>query len=112
MNVHLLAFELHRALLETLRPGDALDQRRLAGTVVAEQGDHLAAANLERDVVEREHGAEALRGTSDRERGRLDQSGAHAASSACRTLKRSSTRVRKTSASTASRMTTPMATSW
>ena len=49
------------ALVERVDAGDALDQRRLAGAVVADQGHHLAAADLEVDPVERLDGAERLR---------------------------------------------------
>jgi hypothetical protein len=41
--------------------GDALDQRRLAGAVVAYEGHHLTGPHLEVDIVERCHGAEVLR---------------------------------------------------
>ena len=37
-----------------------LDQRGLAGAVVAEQAEHLARADLERDVGEHVGGAERL----------------------------------------------------
>ena len=40
--------------------GDDLDQRRLAGAVVAEQGHHLAAADVEADAAQRFDGAEIL----------------------------------------------------
>ena len=40
--------------------GDRLDERRLAGAVVADQGDHLAGVDLEVDARERPDGAEAL----------------------------------------------------
>ena len=34
-------------------PGDELEHRRLAGTVVSQQGDGFADSDLERDAVER-----------------------------------------------------------
>ena len=42
-----------------------LDQRRLAGAVVAEKAMHLACAHRERDAVERHHGAEMLHEIAD-----------------------------------------------
>ncbi len=47
-----------------------LDQRRLAGTVVAQQADDLAAAKIERHVVDRAHATEA-----DAHAAHLDQRG-------------------------------------
>ena len=41
-------------------PADALDQRRLAGAVVADERHHLAVPNLEVDVGQRLHRAERL----------------------------------------------------
>ena len=38
--------------------GDDLDQRRLAGSVVAEQADHLTGSQLEVDVAQDVHAAE------------------------------------------------------
>ena len=63
-----------------MRAADALDQRRLAGAVVAEQREHLAAPNVEVDAVERGDGAEALRRAADRER---RSGGAHRNLAAC-----------------------------
>src|SRR5439155_1395992 len=45
--------------------GEDLDQRRLAGAVVADQAEHLALVEVQRDVDERRHGAEALRDVLD-----------------------------------------------
>ena len=56
-----VALVAHLALVERVDADDALDQRRLAGTVVADQRHDLAAANLEIDPVERLDGAERLR---------------------------------------------------
>ena len=44
-------------------PGENLDQRGLAGAVVADQGDNLSAADAQRDVVE---GLGALEGLAER----------------------------------------------
>ena len=41
-------------------PDDGLDERRLAGAVVADEGDDLAGVDVEVDAVERLHRAEAL----------------------------------------------------
>jgi hypothetical protein len=41
--------------------GDALDERRLAGAVVADERHHLSRPHLEVDVVQRLHRAERLR---------------------------------------------------
>jgi hypothetical protein len=41
-------------------PGDALDQDRFAGPIVAGQGGDLAGGNIEIYVDERMNGAEAL----------------------------------------------------
>ena len=54
------ALELGFAAVGRLHAGDRLDQRRLARAVVAEQADDLAGADLEVDVLQRLHGAEAL----------------------------------------------------
>ena len=55
-----LAVEPGLALVDRVDPGDALDQRRLAGAVVADERHHLARAHLEVDVGERVDRAEAL----------------------------------------------------
>ena len=65
-----LAVEEHLALVDRVDPGDALDQRRLAGAVVADERHHLACADLEVDVRQRLHGAEDLRDSADLEKGR------------------------------------------
>ena len=47
-------------VVRAVHPGEDLDQRRLAGAVVADQGDHLAGVDVQVDVGERLDGAEAL----------------------------------------------------
>src|SRR5690606_6064906 len=64
-----LAAEHHLALVGVMDPRDALDQRRLAGAVVAEEGDHLAGVNLPAHVVDRGQPAEALGEVADGEDG-------------------------------------------
>ena len=85
MIVDLLAVEQVLALVAGLDPGDRLDQRRLAGAVVADERDDLTGVDLEVDVGERLHGAEALRhslGLEERaHRGRVLGRGAGASSS-------------------------------
>ena len=49
------------ALVGLHRTRDHADERALAGAVVADDPEHLAAAKLQADVVERGHGAEPLR---------------------------------------------------
>ena len=61
VDVDALALEAHLAFVERVDADDALDQRRLAGAVVADEGHDLAAADLEVDPVERLDGAERLR---------------------------------------------------
>ena len=46
-----LAVEEHLARVDRVDPRDALDQRRLAGAVVADERHHLAVAHLEVDVA-------------------------------------------------------------
>ena len=58
---HSLAFEVDLALVERVDPGDALDQRGLAGAVVPDEGHDLSGRDLEVDLVERLHRAELLR---------------------------------------------------
>ena len=55
-----LAVHLHRARCRLVDAGEDLDQRRLAGAVVAEQAQHLARLHLERDVVKHVDRAERL----------------------------------------------------
>ncbi len=56
-----LAFEDDLALVVAVDACDALDQRRLAGAVVADERHHLSRASIEVDVGQRLHGAERLR---------------------------------------------------
>ena len=42
------------------KPGEDLDERRLAGAVVADQPEHLALAQVQADVAQRRDRAEAL----------------------------------------------------
>ena len=58
---HLPALEAVAPAVGGLRAGDGLDQRGLAGAVVAHERDDLARVDLEVDVGERLDGAEALR---------------------------------------------------
>ena len=60
VDVHLLPLEQDPAAVGGVGAGDALDERRLAGAVVADERHHLAGADLEVDVVERLHRAERL----------------------------------------------------
>ena len=65
----LLAVEVHVAVVDRVDPGDALDQRRLAGAVVADERHHLARADVEVDVGQRLDRAEALRDSRARAAG-------------------------------------------
>ena len=49
--------------------GEHLDQRRLAGAVLAEQRMHLAGAHVEIDRIERQRAGEALGEAGDLEQG-------------------------------------------
>ena len=51
--------------------GEDLDQRRLAGAVLAEQRMHLAGADVEVDSVERQRAGEALGQAGDLEQARV-----------------------------------------
>ena len=64
-----LAVEEDLAVVHRVDAGDALDQRRLAGAVVADERHHLASAHLEVDVGQRLHGAERLGDTAKLEKG-------------------------------------------
>ena len=68
-DVRALAVDRDRARVRGLDPGDRLDQRRLAGAVVADQGDDLAGVDLEVDVDERLDTAEALADAGGTEQG-------------------------------------------
>ena len=60
MDPDLLAAELEGPRVGRPDAGDGLDQRRLAGAVVADEGDDLAGVDVEVDVLERLHRPEAL----------------------------------------------------
>ena len=62
-----LAVEEDLALVDRVDAGDALDQRRLAGAVVADEGHDLAGRDVEVDLVEGLDGAEALRDSAQLE---------------------------------------------
>ncbi len=55
-------------VVEPVDAADALDERRLAGAVVAEQGEDLARVDLEVHVLERQDRAEALGRPADGDR--------------------------------------------
>ena len=57
----ILAVDQDRARVGTVHARQALDERGLAGAVVADEPEHLAAAELEVDAVERLHRAVRLR---------------------------------------------------
>ena len=63
-DLHLAAFEKYLSCVGRVRPGDALDERRLAGSVVAAQRDYLAGIDVEVDIGQRLHGTEVLRDPS------------------------------------------------
>ena len=67
--VHLLAVDEDPAGVGPVEPAQDLDQRRLAGAVVADQAEALSLAEAERDVDEGRDGAEALRDALDPDRG-------------------------------------------
>ena len=64
-----LAVEDHLALVGGVDTGHDLDERRLAGTVVAHEGHDLTRVHVDRDVLERLHGAESLADARHREHG-------------------------------------------
>src|SRR5205085_2092375 len=103
---HALPVHLDLAVVEGQGAAQRLDQRGLACAVVAEQREHLARTYLDVDGVESDDGAEPLRGAAHGEERR------HPARSARASRTRVSTEPRMTSASTASRTTTPIAISW
>ena len=57
----LVALEQHVPRVDRVDARDALDERRLACAVVADERHDLARADVEVDLVERLHGAEGLR---------------------------------------------------
>ena len=62
-----LAVEEDLAGVVAVDAGDALDERRLAGAVVADERHDLAGPHLEVDIGQRLHGAERLREVADLE---------------------------------------------
>src|SRR6476646_6336840 len=50
--MHGLAVQLDLALVGDLRAGEALDERRLAGTVVADDREDFSGVQIEADAVE------------------------------------------------------------
>ena len=105
---HLLAVHADHTAVEAVDAVQALDQRRLAGAVVAEQRHHLASEDVEVDVFERRDRAEALARTAHAQH----RAAAHACLAACATRTRCSMWPRSTSASTATRTITPIAINW
>ena len=65
---HLLAVDEDPAPVGPQEAGQDLDQRRLAGAVVADEAEHLALGQVHRDVDERRDRAEALRDVLDADR--------------------------------------------
>src|SRR5947208_13712301 len=61
MDLDLLAFEEDLAAVGLVGAGDRLDERRLARAVVAYERDDLRGTDLDVDLRQRLHGAEALR---------------------------------------------------
>ena len=59
--------ETDRAAVERLVAADEVEDRRLAGTVLPDEPDHLAGRHVERDVVDGDHAAEASGGTLERQ---------------------------------------------
>jgi hypothetical protein len=57
---HVPALDQHAARIRLLQPGDHPQDRRLAGAAGAEEGEELAGMDIERDIVGRNGGAEAL----------------------------------------------------
>ena len=66
---HLLAVDEDPARVGPVVPAQDLDERRLAGAVVADQAEALALAQAQREVDEGRHRAEALREALDPDRG-------------------------------------------
>lgn len=58
--VHLLPVEHQPAAIRPVQPGDDLDQRRLAGAVLPEQGVHRSRLELQRGPVQRPYAGEDL----------------------------------------------------
>jgi hypothetical protein len=66
-----LAAEHHAAGLRTQRAGNAIDQRRLARAVRADQAEPLAFPDIDADIVERGEAAKRLGQGSDLQQGRV-----------------------------------------
>ena len=66
-----LAVEQDLALVEAVDPGQQLDQRRLAGAVLAQQRQDRAGADVEVDPVDRQRAAEALGDAGEAQQQRL-----------------------------------------
>src|SRR5260370_199273 len=64
----ILPLELHAASVRRTKPGDGIEQRGLACPVGADEPEHLAAARLERDPVDRDDAGEADLNVPDTER--------------------------------------------
>ncbi len=60
VDAHGLAADEDAARVRTVGAGEHLDECRLARAVLAEQGVHLAGAQIEIDAVERDHAGEGL----------------------------------------------------
>jgi hypothetical protein len=58
----MLAVDVDLARIRLVGPGEDLDQRRLAGTVMAEQPDYFPGAKIDGDAV---HGLDAPEGDGD-----------------------------------------------
>src|SRR5690606_6118712 len=119
--IYPLALEADLAVVELVDAGDRLDEGGLAGAVVPEQAEHLAAVDGEVDPGEGGHRAEALDGAADLEhrgavpvgRGRVRLRRRHrgASDSSVRTTRsRVSSRARTTSSWTAMTTAAPSAT--
>ena len=78
--VHLVAVQEHLARVGDQGAGQRLDQGRLAGPVVADDGQHLAGEQVDVDTVETDHPAEGLDQPAGRQHGLArDRPGAAAA---------------------------------
>jgi hypothetical protein len=69
--VRRLAVDPDLALVGPVEPVEDVHQRRLAGPVLAEEGVHLALAQVEIDAVVRDDSGEALRDPAKLENGPL-----------------------------------------
>ena len=69
--VDLAPVDADRARVRPVDAGDDLDQRRLAGAVLAQQRMDLAGTDVEADVVQRPHAGERLAQALDRQHRRV-----------------------------------------